>query len=77
MLFAADQVHGMYEFFWVRIFKQEREALDGFMRQPAAARLLPGQMLIKNGDFVSRASELFTAHCAGGSTSDDCYLRHR
>ena len=76
MLFAADQVHRMYKFFRVGIFKQEREALDGFVRQPAAARLFPGQVLIKNGDFVSRASELFTAHCAGGSAADDCYLRH-
>ena len=66
----------MHEFLGIGIFKQEREALNGFVRQPAAARFFPGQVLVKNGDFVSRASELFTAHCAGGSAADDCYLRH-
>ena len=46
------------------------------MRQAAAARFFPRQMLVKKFDFVARARKLFTAHCAGRSAADDCYLGH-
>src|SRR5260370_7363158 len=76
VIFAADQLDGIYEFFWIRIIKQEREALDGFVRQTAAAWFLPCQMLVKKVDLVARARELFTAHRARRSSPDDSYLAH-
>jgi hypothetical protein len=76
MIFAADQLDGIHEFFWIRIIKQEREALNGFVRQTAAAGFFPRQMLVKKVDRVACARELFTAHRAGRSSADDRYLGH-
>src|SRR5262249_30762414 len=75
-LLTANQLDGIHDFLGIGVFEQEREALDRFVRQPAAAWLFPCEMLVKNGDIVPRARELFTAHCAGRSAADDCYLRH-
>src|SRR5216684_4685577 len=76
MIFAADQLDGIHQFFWIRIIKQEREALDRLVRQAAAAGFFPRQMFVKKIDFVARARKLFTAHCAGRSSANDCYLGH-
>jgi hypothetical protein len=46
MLFAADQSFTECTSFLIE-FKQEREALNGFVRQPAAAAFFPGQVLVK------------------------------
>jgi len=76
LLFAADQLDGIHEFFWVGIIEQKREALNGFVRQPAAAWFFPCQVLVKKIDFVARASQLLATHRAGRSTADDRYLGH-
>ena len=57
MIVAADQLDGMHQFFRIRIVEQEREALDGFVREPAAARLLPRQVLVENIDRMSGARQ--------------------
>src|SRR5579872_335161 len=46
------------------------------MRQSAAARLLPRQVLIENIYRMSGARQLRTAHCARRSAADDRYVRH-
>ena len=76
MLFAANQLHRMNQFLGVGIVQQEREALNGFVRQAAAARFFPRQVLVEQIDLVPRARQLFTAHCAGRPTADDRYLSH-
>ena len=76
LIVAADELDRMNQFFGIRIIQQEREALDGFMGQSAAAGLFPCQVLVKNMDFVPRARELLTAHRAGRSAADDRYLCH-
>src|SRR5712664_545473 len=76
MIFAADQLDGIHEFFWIRIIKQEREALDRLVRQTAAAGFFPRKMLVKKINSVARARNLFTAHCAGRPSADDRYLGH-
>src|SRR5206468_10546903 len=76
MLFAADQLDGIHQFFRIGIVEQKREALDRLVRQSAAARFFPRQVLVKKIDLMARASELLTAHCAGRSAADDCYLGH-
>ena len=76
MLIAADQLDLANQFFWIRIVQQEREALDRFMRQPAAARLFPRQVLVKNRNFISGARQLLAAHGPGRSSADDRYLSH-
>jgi hypothetical protein len=48
----------MDQFLRVRIIQQEREALDGLVRQPAGARLFPGQVVVKNIDLVPAAEKL-------------------
>ena len=76
LLLAADQLDGIHQFFGIGIIKQEREALNGFVRQSAATGFFPSQVLIKKMNLVARARELLTAHCAGRSAADDCYLGH-
>jgi hypothetical protein len=46
------------------------------MGEAAAAGLFPTKAFVKDVYVVSRARELFTAHCAGRPAADDCYLRH-
>src|SRR5260370_16523265 len=76
VLFAADQLDGIHQFLGIGIIKQKREALDGFVRQAAAAGFFPRQMLVKKIDAMARACELFSAHRAGRSAADDRYLGH-
>src|SRR5882762_3423084 len=76
LLLAADQLDGIYQFFGIGIIKQEREALNGFVGQSAATGFFPSQVLIKKINLVARAPELLTAHCAGRSAADDCYMGH-
>src|SRR5258708_30030375 len=76
MLLAADQLDGVHQFLGIGIIKQEGEALNGLVRQAAAAGLFPRQVLVKKFDRVARARELFATHCAGRSAADDCYLGH-
>src|SRR5215469_17730793 len=76
MLLAADQLNGVNQFLRIGVVQQEREALDGFVGESAAARLFPGEMLVKKIYFVTGASELLAAHCAGGPAANDCYFCH-
>src|SRR5713101_6276129 len=76
VLFAADQLDGIHQLLGIRIIKQEREALNGFVRQAAAAGFFPGEMLVKKIDCVARARELFSTHRSGRSAADDRYLGH-
>src|SRR3989440_6146180 len=76
MLFAADELDGIHQFFLVGIIEQEREALYSLVRQSAAAWFFPRQVLVKKTDFMARARELLTAHRARRSPADDCYLGH-
>ena len=76
MLLAADQFDRVHQFLRIAIVQQEREALDGFVREPAAAGLFPSQMLVDDIDCVPRARELFAAHRAGRPASDNRYLCH-
>jgi hypothetical protein len=74
LIVAADEFDAADKFFGIRIVEQEREALDGFVGEATAARLLPSEAFIKNLDFVSCAGELLAAHRARRSAADDCYL---
>src|SRR5215467_12822403 len=76
MLVAADQLNGMNELLWIGILEQKREALDGFVGESAAAGLFPGEVLVKNCYFVTRAGELLAAHCPGGPAANDCNFGH-
>src|SRR6266849_11153318 len=76
LLFAADQLDGIHQFLGIAIIEQKREALNGLVRQAAAAGFFPRQVLVKKVDLVARARELFTTHCAGRSAADDRYLCH-
>src|ERR1700694_2477830 len=76
VLFAADQLDGIHQLLGIGIIKQEWKALNGLVRQPAAAGLFPRQVLVKKIDLVARARKLFTAHCPGRSPADDRYLSH-
>src|SRR5579859_1225446 len=60
----------------MRIVQQEREVFRGLVSQPAATGLFPGQPLIKNTYSVSRTRELFPAHGARRSATDDDNLSH-
>ena len=76
VLLAADELDGMNEFFRIGIVEQKREALNGFVRQSAAAGFFPRQVFVEKIYFVPRARELLTAHCAGGPAANDCNFRH-
>src|SRR5205807_4787331 len=76
LLFAADQFDGIHQLLGIGIIEQEWKALNGFVRQAAAARFLPRQVLVKKIDLVARARELFAAHRAGRSAANDRYLSH-
>jgi hypothetical protein len=56
------------------VVQQEGETFHRFVREPAAARFFPRQVLVKNPDFVPRSRKLLAAHCAGGPAPDDRYL---
>src|ERR1700719_431306 len=62
---AGDELDGVNQFFWIGIVEKKRKALNGFMGEAAAARFLPGEMLVENIDGVAGASELFATHGAG------------
>ena len=76
LIVTRNQLHRMNQFFGIRIFQQEGIFLDRFVRQPAAARLFPCEVLIENRHVVPGASQLLAAHCTGRASADDCYLGH-
>jgi hypothetical protein len=76
LIVAADELNRMHQLFGIRIIQKEREALDGFVSQSAAAGFFPCEVLVKNVDFVPRARKLLTAHRAGRSAADNHYLCH-
>src|SRR6266446_6032716 len=76
LLVAADQLDRTHQLFGIGIIEEKREALDGFMGQPPAARLFPGQVLVKNVDAVSGARQLLATHRSGWPATDDCNLCH-
>ena len=76
MFLAANELDGVNELLGIRIVEQERETLDGFVGESAAAGLFPREMLVKKIHFVTGASELLATHCAGGSAANDCNFGH-
>src|SRR5260370_18275046 len=62
VLFAADQLDGIHQLLGIGIIKKEREALNGFVRQAAAAGFFPGEVLVKKIDCVAPAPELVSPH---------------
>jgi hypothetical protein len=46
------------------------------MGESAAAGLFPGQMFIEYGDVIASTGELFPAHGAGRTTTDNRYFSH-
>jgi len=76
MLLAADQLDGMNKLFRIGIVQQEREALDGFVSEAAAAGFFPRQVLVIEIYLVTRASKLLAARGPGGPAAYDCNLRH-
>ena len=76
LILRADNLHLLNQFLRQRIVQQEREALRGFVGQPAAARFFPREMLVKNVDGVSCASELFAAHGSRRPTTDNDIVSH-
>src|ERR1700676_1175039 len=76
MLFAADDVDFSDQFFGVRIIEEKWETLDGFVGQATAAGFFPSQVLIKNRDVIASAGELFAAHGARRTATDNRYFSH-
>src|ERR1700692_26307 len=76
MFFAADDVDFSDQFFGVGIIEEKRKTLDGLVGQAAAAGLFPSQMLIEYGDIIASTGELFAAHGARGTTTDDRFFSH-
>src|ERR1700674_1364647 len=76
MFIAADELDFADQFFGVGIIEEKGKTLDGFMGKAAAAGLFPSQMLIKNGDVIASAGELFAAHGARRTTADNRYFSH-
>src|ERR1700690_879980 len=77
MALAGNQFHRAYKFFGIRAVEKERISLDGLVRQPAAARLFPGQVLVINRDFVARTRQTFAAHRPGRAATHNRNLTHR
>ena len=77
MALAGNQLHVADQFFGIGTVKKEGIGLDGFVRQPAAARFFPGQMLIINRDAVSRARQPLSAHGPGRAATHDRNFTHR
>jgi len=50
VVIAADELDGADDFFRKRIIEQEGIRLDGLVREAAAARFFPGEMLVYDGD---------------------------
>src|SRR2546430_17342585 len=76
LLFATVQFDGVHQLLGIGIIEQEWKALNGFVRQAAAAGFFPRQVLVKKIDLGARARELFTTYRAGRSPADDRYLSH-
>jgi len=76
LLVAADQFDGTNQLLRSGIFEKKREALDGFVGQPAAAWFFPCQVFVKDVDLVTRLSELLATHGTGGPATYDRYLSH-
>src|ERR1051326_958251 len=77
MLFVAgDQFDGVDKLFGIRIIEKKREALNRFMGEAAATRLLPGEMLVKDVNGVAGAGQLFATHRPGRTAADNYDFRH-
>ena len=76
VVIAADELDGADDFFRKRIIEQEGIRLDGLVREAAAARFFPGEMLVYDGDAMPGASKLSPAHGSGRTTADDSNFRH-
>ena len=74
LIVARNQFNGVNQFFGMRIFQQEGIFLNRFVRQPAAARFFPRQVLVKNGHFVPGARQLLAAHGSRRPSADYRYL---
>src|SRR5262249_1540495 len=62
LLIAGNQLDGVNEFLGISVFEQKREALNGFVGEAAAARLFPGEMLVKDFYRVTCAGKFRAAH---------------
>ena len=76
MAAAGNQLGGADFFFGLRTAEKERVALDGFVREAAAAGLFPGEMLVEERDVEACAGEFFSAEGAGRPAANNGNLLH-
>jgi hypothetical protein len=76
LIFRADNFHIADKFFGMRIIQKKREALRGFMSEPAAAGFLPRKVFVKNLNGVARARKLFATNRAGRTATDNHVFGH-
>lgn len=76
MALAGNQFGGADFFFDLGTAEQEGIFFDGLVREPAATRLFPSEMLVKEGDVEARRRELFAAQSTGRSSADYGNLFH-
>jgi len=62
LLIAGDELDGVNEFFGIRIVEQERKALNGLMREAAAAGLFPREVFVEDANGMTGAGQLFATH---------------
>src|SRR5579862_8115632 len=77
LLVAGNQIDRMNQLLGIGVVEQKRKALNGFVSQPAAAGLFPGEMFVKDFYRVTGAGKLFATDGTGRTATDDCNLCHK
>src|ERR1700680_1689338 len=73
---ARDQLGGADNLLWIRALEQEGIGLDGLVGQPAATRLLPGQVLVEERDVKTCSRQPLSAERSGRPAANDCNFFH-
>src|ERR1700739_2551134 len=76
MVFRRNDLDVANQLLWTRVIEQKRIVLRGFVGQPAAARLFPRQMLVKNVNGMPGAGQLLATECARRPTTDNHIVSH-
>ena len=76
MAATGNQLGGADDFLGVLSIEKEGIRLDRFVREAAAAGLLPGEALVENRNLKTPAGKTLAAEGAGRPSSDDGYIVH-
>src|ERR1700730_17370102 len=67
--FAGDQLDALNHFLGMRAIEKKRIAAEGFMSEPPAAGLFPGEVLVEKADLEAGRCQALGAESSGWSSA--------